>query len=416
MSGAFWHPFANMAVVAGNELVITSGDGVHVTDADGNRYIDATAALWYCNVGYGRDEIADAAARQMRELPAYSCFGAYANPPAIALSDRIAALAPMPDAKVFLTSGGSDAVDTAAKLARAYWSTLGLSPKRWILSRERAYHGMHAYGTSLAGLEPNMEHVGRPIPETGTVAWDDPDALARRIDDLGVDRVAAFIGEPAIGAGGVLPPPDGYWPAVAEICRERDVLLIVDEVVSAFGRVGHWFACERLGIEPDMILFAKGVTSGYLPLGGVLVGSRVQEPFWSDGGAWFRHGYTYSGHAAACAAAMANLDILERESVLERVRAFEPRFAETLGSLADHPLVDHVRTYGILGAAQLTADALHERPGLVEEAVRAAREEGVLTRSLGGTSLHFSPALVMSEAELGEMVERVRRALDRLAA
>jgi putrescine---pyruvate transaminase len=397
-----------MARTNGNELVLVRGDGARMWDEEGREYLDATAALWYCNVGYGRSEIANRAAAQMRELPAYSCFGTYSNHPAEELCARVAKLAPLEGAKVFLTSGGSDAVDTAAKLVRAYWTALGQSDKRWIVARQYAYHGMHAYGTSLAGLEPNISGVGRPVPETAVVPWDSPEAIGAKIDELGPDRVGAVFGEPVICAGGVLPPPDGYWPAVAEICRERDVLLVADEVVTAWARVGQWFGCQRYDFTPDMILFAKGITSGYLPLGGVIVGQRVQEPFWSGEGEWFRHGYTYSGHASVCAAGLGNLDILEREDICGRAAALEPAFAAALESLRDHPAVSEVRTVGILGAVEVGAS-------VADQAVVLAREHGVLTRSLRGSALHFSPALTITEAEISEMVKRVRRALDELA-
>jgi putrescine aminotransferase len=411
---AYWHPFANMAKVAGDEVVIVRGRGSEVVDREGRTYVDATAALWYCNVGYGREEIARAVERQLRELHAYSTFGPYANEPALALADRLVALAPIDDAKVFLTSGGSDAIDTAAKLARRYWHAVGRPEKLVIIGRKHAYHGMHAWGTSLGGIPANMEGLGTLVPDVTHVDAGSVDALRGAIDELGSDRVAAFIGEPVVGAGGVLPPPDGYWTSVAEVCRENDVLLIADEVITGFGRVGRTFGCERFGFTPDLLVFAKGVTSGYMPLGGVVVGPRVQEPFWSGDGLWFPHGYTYSGHAAACAAALANLDILERERLVERVAELEPVFAEKVHSLADHPLVGETRAIGLLGAVELAEPLLERDPKVVDAAVALAREHGVLTRGLRGRALHLSPPFVIEPDQIDRVIEGLRAALDAL--
>jgi putrescine---pyruvate transaminase len=409
---AFWHPFANMAEVAGNEVVIVRGEGCEVVDRDGRRYLDATAGLWYCNVGYGRDEIAAAVERQLRELPAYSTFGVYANEPATVLAERVAQLAPIEDAKVFLTSGGSDAVDTAAKLARRYWSAVDRPGKRILIGRRFAYHGMHAYGTSLGGIPANVEGLGSIVPDVVHVEANSVEALAAELERLGPTNVAAFIGEPVVGAGGVIPPPDGYWPAVARLCAEQDVLLIDDEVITGFGRLGRWFGCERFGIDPDLVVFAKGVTSGYLPLGGVVVGKRVQEPFWSGEGLWFRHGYTYSGHAAACAGALANLDILEREGLVARVAELEPVFAEKVHSLGDHPLVGEIRAIGLIAAVELEPETLERDPTVIERVVVLAREEQVLTRSLRGCAIQLSPSFTITPEQIDAIVRGVRRALD----
>jgi putrescine aminotransferase len=413
---AFWHPFANMAEVDGAEVVVVEGDGCEVVDRDGRRYLDATASLWYCNVGYGRHEIAAAVERQLRALPAYSAFGVYASEPALALAERVARLAPIEDAKVFFTSGGSDAVDTAAKLARRYWSAAGRPDKRVVIGREHAYHGMHAYGTSLGGIPANVEGLGELVPDVVHVANDSVDALAAEIDRLGADRVAAFIGEPVIGAGGVVPPPDGYWTGVAELCARHEILTVSDEVITGFGRLGRWFGAERFGFRPDMIVFAKGVTSGYLPLGGVVVAPRVQEPFWKGAGTWFRHGYTYSGHAAACAAGLANLDIVEREALVARVAELEPLLAERVARLAGHPLVGEVRAVGLLAAVELDPDASKATPGLADRVVALAREQGVLTRSLRGGALQISPPFTITAEQIDRIVNGLRGALDTAAA
>ena len=264
----FWHPVADMhAVEASGELVLDRAEGVHVWDEAGNRYLDATAALWYCNVGYGRAEIADAAAAQLRRLSAYSHYGDVSSRPTTELAERIAAIAPMEDAAVFFTSGGGDSIETAVKLVRRYWSLIGKDERTIVVSRERSYHGLSGYGTSIVGTEAFKVGVGPLAGGTLRVPWDDADALAAAIDEAGAERVAAFFCEPIVGAGGVLLPPPGYLEAVRRACREREVLFVADEVICGFGRVGDWFASSRLGLDPDVVTFAKGVTSGYLPSG-----------------------------------------------------------------------------------------------------------------------------------------------------
>lgn len=408
----YWHPFANMATITGRELVLTEADGCEVVDEDGRTYLDATAGLWYCNVGYGRSQIVDAVTRQLRALPAYSTFGPYATPPTLEAAAQIADLAPMEDAAVFLTSGGSDAIETAAKLVRTYWNTQGQPDRRVIVGRPRAYHGMHAYGTSLAGIPANREGFGDMVPDVAHVAEDSVAALRQELERIGPERVGAFIGEPVIGAGGVYPPAEGYWPAVAEVCREYGILLISDEVICGFGRLGSWFGCERYGITPDLVVFAKGVTSGYMPLGGVIAGPRVKEPFWKGEGHWFRHGYTYSGHAAACAAAIANLNILKEEDLSARVTRLEPVLARRAEDLLSHPLAGTVRTVGLLCAVEMDADALGRDPALIDKVVLACREQGVLTRALGRTAVQISPAFVIDEAQIEALFRRIAAALD----
>ncbi|MCW3066519.1 MAG: bioA2, partial [Solirubrobacterales bacterium] len=261
-----WHPFANMALVRHEEFVIARGEDVWVWDAAGRPYLDATASLWYANVGHGRPEIARAVAEQMQLLEAYSIFNDYANEPAVRLADRLAELAPSPDSRVMLTTGGGEAIDTAAKLARRYWHELGRPERRHIVSRRHGYHGTNAFGTSLAGIEANRAGYGPLVEETALVAHDSAADMALTIERLGPDRVAAVLVEPVIGAGGVYPPPEGYLEEVAELCRSTGVLFIADAVICGFGRLGTWWGVERWGLEPDLLVFAKGVTSGYLPL------------------------------------------------------------------------------------------------------------------------------------------------------
>jgi putrescine---pyruvate transaminase len=405
-----WHPFADMAKVDGAEVVVTRGDGIWVWDDRGNRYLDATASLWYANVGHGRTEIADAVMEQMRRLEAYSTFGDFANEPARALADRLAELAPMPGARVFLTSGGGDSIDTAAKLARRYWTLQGRGERMHLITRSHGYHGTHGFGTSLAGIEANRAGFGPLVPHTSVVEHDSLDALEREILRVGADRVAAVFVEPVIGAGGVHPPPEGYIEGVEALCREHGVLLVIDSVICGFGRLGSWFGVERWGIEPDMIVFAKGVTSGYLPLGGVVVGERVAEPFWSTPGNPFRHGATYAGHATCCAAALANLDILERDGLVPRGAELEGPLLEALAPLAGHPLVAEVRGgTGLLAAVDLTPEAIAAE-GPIGVAGRA-RERGVLVRALG-SGVAVSPPLTIREEELALIATGVREALD----
>jgi adenosylmethionine-8-amino-7-oxononanoate aminotransferase len=407
-----------MHAVAGSELVIRSGRGVVITDVDGRDYLDATASLWYCNVGFGRAEIAERVAAQLVRLSAYSNFGAFATETTVALADRLAALSPMADTVVFFGSGGSDAVDTAAKLARRYWDLLGRPERRYIVSREHGYHGMHGWGTSLAGIPGNKAGYGGAfIDEVIHVGAADTEALGALFEQRGRE-IAAFIGEPVIGAGGVIPPEPHYWAEVNRLCRDHDVLLIADEVITGFGRVGEWFGSVRYGIEPDMITFAKGVSSGYIPIGGVLVGARVRAPFWDEpvAGAVFRHGYTYGGHAAAAEAAMANLDILEQEGLIERVRQMSPALDRSVRRLADAPLVGEIRTVGLTAAVAFQPDRLAADPALADKVAAASIRRGVATRSLRGHAIQLSPAFVISEAELDAIVDGFGRALEDVAA
>ncbi len=412
---AMWNPFANMARAAGQTVTIVRGHAATVYDESGRSYLDAIASLWYCNVGHGRSELADAAAAQMHDIACYQAFEVFSSRPAEALAERIAALAPIPDAKVFFTpGGGSDAIDTAAKLVRAYWRAAGRPDKRVIIARQHAYHGMNAYGTSLGGIPANTDPFSPLVALVEHVPWDDASALAKLIEQVGPDQVAAFFCEPVIGAGGVYFPPDGYLAQVQQICRDRDVLFVADEVITGFGRAGEWFGSGRYGLRPEMMIVAKGLTSGYLPLGAVLVGPRVAEPFWRAGSAEvFRHGYTYSAHPTACAVGLANLDILEREQLVPRVRHLEPTLAAVLGPLAGHELVAGVRTgAGLLGAVEISADARESDPGLAARLVTAIRERGVITRLLRGVALQVSPPFVITEAELGQVGAVFEAALD----
>ncbi len=408
--GALWHPFSDMgAVERDGEFVIARGEGAYVFDPDGNRYLDATAGLWFTNVGHGRREIAEAAAEQMSKVAAYSTFGDYVTEPTVALAERLAGIAPVPGSKVFFTSGGSDSVDTAAKLARRYWNEVGQPSRRFILGRQKAYHGMHYAGTSLAGIPGNREGHGELVADAATVAWDDAGDLRTTIERLGPENVAAFFCEPVIGAGGVYPPPDGYLADVRKVCTEYDVLFVADEVVTGYGRIGGaWFASGRFGLEPDMITTAKGLTSGYLPMGAVLISPRLWEPFFQpDAGVWWRHGYTYSGHAAAAAVALTNLDILQRENLLDHAARLETSLASALSPLAAHESVVEVRC----GTGALAAIQLGD-PAAAMALAKKLRSHGVATRAVGAGGIQISPAFVMTDEQVGELAAAITTALE----
>jgi putrescine---pyruvate transaminase len=408
--GNLWHPFSDMgAVEAAGEFVIERGDGCHVYDRAGTRYLDATAGLWFTNVGHGRTELAEVAAQQMSRLAAYSTFGDYATQPTIDLADKLAGIAPMPGSKVFFTSGGSDSVDTAAKLARRYWFEAGHPERTVIIGREKAYHGMHYAGTALAGIPGNREGYGQLVADAATVEWDSADDLRATIERVGPEHVAAFFCEPVVGAGGVYPPPEGYLADVRKVCTEYDVLFVADEVVTGYGRIGgSWFASTRFALEPDMVTTAKGLTSGYLPMGAVLISPKVWEPFFKpEAGVWWRHGYTYSGHATAAAVALANLAIVEREGLLDEAARLETTLAVALSPLAEHERVAEVRCgTGALAAVQL-AD-----PGEAAGLARTLRSHGVATRAVGAGAVQVSPALVMTDDEVGELAAALTAALD----
>src|SRR6478609_3881599 len=411
MTRAFWNPMTNMGAFRDRGITIVRGEASTVWDDAGHASIDISGALWYANIGYGRAELADAAAAQMRELASYKTYDGFTSPQTEALAERVTEVVPLDGAKVFFTSGGGESIDTAAKLARAYWAAVGKPDKHVVISRQFAYHGSNAYGTSLGGMAALTDVYGRLVPEVDQVPWDDAEALAEAIDRAGADRVAAFFAEPIIGAGGVLIPPDGYLDRVQEICREREVLLVLDEVITGFGRVGEWFATGRYGLSPDLITVAKGITSGYIPLGGVIASARVAEPFWAEGTAnVFRHGFTYAGHATACAVGLANLDVIEREGLVQRVRELEPVLADALRPLAGHEAVADVRTgVGLLGAVEL-AD-----PSKLQAVIDAAYERGVLVRGIRGAALQVSPPFVITEDEIATTARVFGEALDAAA-
>jgi adenosylmethionine-8-amino-7-oxononanoate aminotransferase len=314
---------------------------------------------------------------------------------------------------VFLTSGGSDSIDTATKMARRYWQLLDEPGRTILVRREKAYHGMHTAGTSLAGIPANAAGHGALIQDVLEVPWDDPDSLRAAIEDVGPEHVAAFFCEPVIGAGGVFPPPDGYLEAVRAVCHDTGVLFVADEVITGFGRCGDWFASTRFALEPDIVVCAKGISSGYLPLGAVLASPGVAEPFWAESAGMWRHGYTYSGHAAVAAGALVNIDILENEGLPARSKAMEGALLDALKQLTDHDLVEDVRGgLGLLAAVQLQPDLVENDPALGARVGAATREAGVLVRPLVGGALAVSPPLIIEESQLQELVDGVRAGLD----
>ncbi len=408
--GALWHPFSNMSSVEENgEFTLTRGEGAYVYDAERTRYLDATAGLWYVNVGHGRVELAEIAARQMATLASYSTFGDFSNEPAEALAEKLAGIAPTAGSRVFFTSGGSDSVDTAAKLARRYWVEVGQPNRTVLLNRQKAYHGMNYAGTALSGLAGNRDGYGDLVPDTASVDWDSAADLRTTVERIGPDRVAAFFCEPVIGAGGVFPPPEGYLADVRKICTEYDVLFVADEVVTGYGRIGgSWFASTKFGLEPDITTTAKGLSSGYLPIGAVLIAPKVAEPFFKQAGdVWWRHGYTYSGHATACAVALGNLAIVEREGLLDEATRLEASLATALSPLAEHERVEEVRC----GAGALAAVQLRE-PSEALGLAKTLRSFGVATRAVGVGGIQISPPLVMTDEQVGDLASAIAAALD----
>jgi adenosylmethionine-8-amino-7-oxononanoate aminotransferase len=410
---AFWHPFAEMSKVQHAPFIVDRGEGIYVFDESGRRYLDAAASLWYMNVGYGREEIIEAMAAQMRKLVAFHAFIDYGTRPPIDLANRIAAVSPDPGSKVFFGSGGSDAVDTAAKMTRRYFNAIGQPERTVFISREWAYHGMHPYGTSLGGMEPNrIGYGGDLVADIVIVPYDDPEAVEKAIDHAGADRIAGIFVEPVIGAGGIRPVETSYLASVQELVRSAGGLYISDEVITGFGRAGDWFAANRFGLQPDLITFAKGVTCGYAPLGGVIAAPNVAAPFFDTPGLMFRHGYTYSGHTTACVAGLVVMDILEREGLLARAAELEDELYQALRPLEELPVVDHIRRgVGALAAVQLAVGDDETLPG---RAAVACREAGVLTRAMGGGALQVSPPFIMNADQVTEMATLMQAGLEGL--
>ena len=434
------HPFTDHRDLrASGSRVITRAEGAHVFDADGHAILDGMAGLWCVNVGYGRDELADAAAEQMRELPYYNSFFRCSTPSPILLAERLASIAPTRMNQVFYGSSGSEANDTALRLVRQYWALLGKPEKRVVISRNWAYHGSTIAATSLGGMSamhgqlhgavPDIVHVmcpyafelKRPDESEDEFGIRAAGAIETAILEVGAKHVAAFIGEPIQGAGGVKIPPATYWPEVQRICQEHDVLLMLDEVITGYGRTGEWFAAQSIGIEADTMTTAKALTSGYQPLSALLVSDRVAGVLEERGGEFY-HGYTYSGHPVACAVAMANLNIIEREGLIERVRDDTGHYLRDVmaTAVAPHPLVGEARTYGLLAGIEIVADKdTYERfpgDGMAGSVCRDhAIAEGLMMRAVGDTMI-LSPPLIWTRDTIDDAVTRILRALDRTVA
>jgi putrescine---pyruvate transaminase len=432
----FLHPFTDFQGLARKgSRIITSAEGIYLRDSDGHRILDAMSGLWCVNVGYGQQALIDAATRQLKELPFYNAFFQTATPPAIELAELLAELSPPQFQHVFFAGSGSEGNDTVVRMVRRYWDLLGQPERQVIISRRNAYHGSTMAGASLGGMSGMHAQGGLPIPgivhieqpywwqhgrpqgltrdEFGLVAarW-----LEDKILEVGADKVAAFIGEPVQGAGGVIIPPATYWPEIQRICDKHGVLLVSDEVICGFGRTGRWFGCETMGSRPDLMTFAKGVTSGYIPLGGVMVGERIARVLIEKGGE-FNHGYTYSGHPVACAVALANLKLIREQRLVEHVHDdVGPYLAKAYQALREHPLVGDAETCGLMGAILLVKDKA--RGTAFDEAVEIGMvcrghcfREGLIMRAVGDRMI-VAPPLVITRAQIDEMVALIQRCLD----
>ena len=438
-SAHFLHPFTDFKDLASQGArVIERGEGIYVWDSEGHQLFDAMSGLWCVNVGYGRRELADAAHQQMMKLPFYNSFFQTTNEPAVRLAARLASLAPKVGDRsfkhVFFSSSGSEGNDSNVRMVRRYWDLLGQPQRKVIISRVNSYHGSTIAGASLGGMSamhaqgdlpiPNIEHIEQPYFFENGLPGETVDSfgvraagwLEEKILALGPERVAAFIAEPIQGAGGVIVPPDTYWPEIQRIVDKYGVLLISDEVICAFGRLGHWFAYEKFGYKPDLVTFAKAVTSGYIPLGGVMVGNRVAEVLIEQGGE-FAHGYTYSGHPVACAVALANLDLMEREQLPQRVNGeVGAYFAQRYAELNNHPLVGGARSCGFVAGLLLLKDpSTHERfpsdAGVGMMCRKHCFENGLIMRAVGDRMI-IAPPLTLSITEIDELMRLIRIALD----
>ncbi|MGY4748743.1 aspartate aminotransferase family protein [Pannonibacter sp. Q-1] len=430
-----FHPFTDtLQLNAEGSRVITNAKGVWLTDSEGNRILDGMAGLWCAQIGHGRDEVAEAVYKQMLELPYYNTFFKTTHPPVIALSEKLAEISPPQFNRTFFCSSGSEANDTVFRMVRFYWDQMGKPEKKVIIGRWNGYHGSTLAGTSLGGMKamheqgdlpvPGVRHIDQPywFGEGGDMSPEDfgiavARQLERAIDEIGEDKVAAFIAEPIQGAGGVIIPPSTYWPEISRILKERDILFVADEVICGFGRLGTWFGSEYFGIEPDLMPIAKGLTSGYLPMGGVLVSDKVAEGVIGKGGEFY-HGYTYSGHPACAAAALVNLEIIQREKLVERVaNDIGPYLQARWRALGDHPLVGEARMTGLVGALELVPEKGNRKKAFADTGTvgTLCRDisfgNGLIMRAVRD-SMIISPPLVISHDEADQLVALARKTLD----
>ena len=433
-SAHYLHPFTDTKDLSvTGARIITRGQGVYIWDSEGNKILDGMSGLWCVNVGYGRQQLVDAAAKQMTELPYYNSFFNTSVIPAIELAEVMTAITPPQFNHFFFTNSGSEGNDTILRMVRRYWDIKGLHQKKTFIARKNAYHGSTVAGASLGGMSYMHEQGDLPIPGIAHIEQPyyfehgkgmSPEAfglkaagwLEEKILALGADKVAAFIGEPVQGAGGVIIPPPGYWQEIERICNKYDVLLVSDEVITGFGRLGKWFGCEYFGIKPDLMTFAKGVTSGYIPLGGVAVGDRVANVL-IEGGGDFNHGFTYSGHPVACAVALANIKLLQDESIVERVSCdTAPYLRKSFMELASHPLVGLTETCGLMAGLVLVQDKNTQTLFDAEHAVgmicrRHCFANGIIMRAVGDRMI-IAPPLVITHEEIDLMLLRIRLSLD----
>lgn len=430
----YLHPFTDHKELREKRSrIIDRADGVYIHDTDGNRILDGMSGLWCVNAGYGRDELVDAASDQMRRLPYYNSFFQCAHPPSIELARLLQEVTQPQFNRVFFTGSGSESIDTMIRIVRRFWELCGYKDRFHIIARVNAYHGSTIGGVSVGGMKPMHAQGGPFLPGISHIEqpyWFDSDrtsppeefglevarCLEEKILELGPEKVAAFVAEPIQGAGGVIIPPSSYWPEIQRICKEHGILLVTDEVICGFGRIGEWFGADHYGVEPDLMTFAKGVTSGYLPLGGVMVSDRVADVLVDEGGEFF-HGYTYSGHPAACAVAIENIHILQRENLIERVREdIGPYLQDRWSQLAEHPLVGETRMVGLIGAMELVADKdsmqrFNKDAGAGTICRDMSVDSGLVMRAVNDTMV-VAPPLILSHEEADELVEKAWRALD----
>ncbi|NDY90512.1 aspartate aminotransferase family protein [Ideonella livida] len=430
----FLHPFTDSkALAAKGSRIITKAENIYLWDSEGHKILDAMSGLWCVNVGYGQPSLVEAATRQLQQLPFYNAFFQTATPPAIELAELLAEVSPPQFQHVFFAGSGSEGNDTVVRMVRHYWASLGQPERQVIISRENAYHGSTMAGASLGGMRYMHAQGGLPIPGITHIPqpyWVehgqgmDKDTFGKvaagwleaKILEVGPEKVAAFIGEPVQGAGGVIIPPATYWPEIQRICDKYGILLVSDEVICGFGRTGAWFGCETQGSRPDLMTFAKGVTSGYIPLGGVMVSERVAKVLIEQGGE-FEHGFTYSGHPVAAAVAVANIRLIQKLRLVEHVRDdVGPYLAQQFATLKDHPLVGDAETCGLMGALLLVKDPATLTPFPAELEIGMVCRghcfgNGLIMRAVGNRMI-IAPPLVMTRAQVDEMMALIRRCLD----
>jgi len=430
------HPFTDLGAYSkSGGRVVSKAEHVYIYDSDGNKILDGMSGLWCCNLGYSQNTIAEAVYAQLQELPYYNNFFNCSNQPSLEMAKALVDVTPPQFNHVFFTNSGSEANDTNIRLVHRYFDLLGKPEKKHIISRKNAYHGSTIAAASLGGMdymhkqfigldyvhyvnEPNWFVEGREM-DKDTFGLQVARELEAKIDEIGENKIAAFIAEPVQGAGGVIIPPDTYWPEIQRICNEREILLIADEVICGFGRTGEWFASETFGIKPDLMTFAKAVTNGYMPLGGVMVGDKVADVLLAKGGD-FNHGLTYSGHPASCAAGLATLKILRESNIIENAKAtIGPHLQSRLAALTDHPIVGEVRGQGMFAAVELVKDkATRERLAPESAAAVICRDtavaSGLMVRATGDAMI-MAPPLVCSIEEIDTLVDKFTAALDKTA-